>query len=57
MNIYEREVEIMKTITREIAGHHWLHFSSDNFDKDEFKLIKKFFILFKSQKTTKYHPN
>ena len=47
MNIYEREVEIMKTITREIAGHHWLHFSSDNFDKDEFKLIKKneFFML------------
>ena len=38
--MFMREVEIMKTITREIAGHHWLHFSSDNFDKDEFKFIK-----------------
>ena len=28
---------ILKTISREIEGHHWLHFSSDNFDKGEFK--------------------
>ena len=28
---------ILKTISREIEGHHWLHFSSDNFDKAEFK--------------------
>ena len=28
---------ILKTNLREIEGHHWLHFSSDNFDKGQFK--------------------